>query len=223
MENMIKNQKKQKNRSKRRPIIMLLFAFLLLCLAAGILLLRRRMPAKAVKLVPEREIACDQPVFYRQNDSEWGDEQMGASRDTMKRSGCLVTCIAASLEMQTQRVDTQFHLTPGELNRQLTAHGVYDAHGNILWQPLREFLPEWEIETPGKVRAQEVESLLEDGFYPIVKVKMPVSGASHWVLLLEARGGDYYCMDPLHGDGETVPLSKFHDEVYAVRYLRPKH
>lgn len=216
-------RKNQGNRKLFRSIILFLLALLLLCLAAGILLLRRRMPAKAVKLVPDGEITCENPVFYRQNDPEWGEEPMGASRDTMKRSGCLVTCIAASLEMQTQREDAQFHLTPGELNRQLTAQGVYDDNGNILWQPLREFLPEWEIETPEKVKAEVVETLLAEGFYPIVKVKMPVSGANHWVLLLEARGGTYYCMDPLNGDGEPVPLSNFHDEVYALRYLRLRH
>jgi len=179
----------------------------------------RRRPVAGIEIAPGAEWVCGNPVYYRQNDEEWKSERMGTAADTLGGSGCLVTCLAASMEMQKGAVEAGYRMTPGELNRELSENQVYDDRANVLWNPLREYLTEWTVLTPSKADGTEIERMLNDGHFPIVKVRMPRSGANHWVMLVEARDGEYYCMDPLHGADEMVPLSEFGNVVYSVRCI----
>lgn len=209
------------NNKKLKIIVIIALAALAVCaVLAGVMVVRHRQgPAEGIVVRPAGKWVCEGPVFYRQNEKEWKDDRMGAAVDTVGGSGCLVTCLAASMEMQMRTFDEGYRMTPGKLNEELSGNQVYDARGNILWNPLREYLKDWEIETPSKVQGDLIEEMLENGEYPIVKVRMPVSGANHWVLLLEARDGEYYCMDPLNGEDEMVSLEKFGNTVYSVRSI----
>lgn len=209
---------KKINRPKRGFVIALV-GFLACALLAGSLMIYRRRPVKGIEIFPETEWLCENPVYYRQNDETWSQDRMGTAVDTLGGSGCLVTCLAASMEMQGKTVDAGYQMTPERLNEEFSTHQVYDERANVLWNPLREYLTDWKVETPSRPEAETIEAMLKAGHYPIVKVRMPRSGANHWVMLMEAREGEYYCMDPLHEAEEMVPLSNFGNMVYSVRNI----
>ena len=152
-------------------------------------------------------------VFYRQDDEQWAAEMMGNSVYTLGKSGCLVSCIASAVTMAG---DEQ---TPYDLNEMFSRQSVYDAEGNLLWDALRN-TQEYEAEVFGSVTAELLTSLLKEGKYPIVRVRMYGLGNFHYVLIVKAEGGEYYCMDPLE-DG-LMPLSRYGNRVYAVRCVYPK-
>lgn len=204
---------------KRRWIVLGIIILLICAAGAGLFLLQRNRPSQGIVIHPKENWSCLQPVYYSQKDPAWGDDQMGLAPDVLKVSGCLITSIAASMSMQEAVYDSSFKLTPKELNAAFSSHQVYDKQANILWNPLREYLSGWTVLTPEKPDGDEIEHMLSKGHYPIVKVRMPSGGAVHWVLLMEARDGDYYCMDPLNEESAMVPLSQFNDTVYSVRCL----
>lgn len=207
-----------KNIKRHKTAIFMASIALLACvIGLGVFVIGRRKPAKGIEIFPKAEWECGEPVFYRQNDEVWKSDRMGEAVDTMGGSGCLVTCLAASMEMQRRTVDDGYRMTPGELNEELAEHQVYDERANVLWNPLREYLEGWTVETPSRPDGDEIEEMLREGHFPIVRVRMPRSGANHWVMLMEAGDGEYYCMDPLHGEDEMVSLSEFGNVVYAVR------
>ncbi len=56
----------------------------------------------------------------------------------------------------------------------------------------------------GSVDGKQIEALLDEGKYPIVKVKVGGDGAAHWVLIVGSDGEEYVCADPLKEDGALV-------------------
>lgn len=133
----------------------------------------------------------------------------------MGKSGCLVTCMAAAIQMENLTING---LTPGSLNQYFSKHGVYDAQGNLQWTVLRD-LGGLQLELPQHIHTNEVTEHLRRKVYPIVRVRMKGLGNFHYVLIVGAEHGTYLCMDPLNERGEIVPLSEFGNRVYAVRYI----
>ena len=68
--------------------------------------------------------------------------------------------------------------------------------------------------------AGEIDHLLEQGCYPIARVRVAGLGNYHFVLIVGAQDGEYLCMDTLNEKEEVVPLSKFWNRIYAVRYVK---
>lgn len=56
---------------------------------------------------------------------------------------------------------------------------------------------------------------LEEGYFPIVRVRMKGFGSFHYVLIVGSENGDYVCIDPL--EDEMTTLSDYAGRVYAVR------
>ena len=78
--------------------------FLIVCiLAAGIFAALQYRIRGSVKVLPDTDVAGAQPVFYSQKDIRWAEDMLGDSDYTMESSGCLVTCIAAAMEMSDIR------------------------------------------------------------------------------------------------------------------------
>lgn len=109
--------------------------------------------------------------------------------------------------------------TPYALNELFSQQDVYDAEGNLLWDALRN-TGKYEAEVYGSVTEELLPDLLKEGKYPIVRVRMYGLGNFHYVLVVKAEAGEYYCVDPLE-DG-LVPLSRYGNRVYAVRCVYPK-
>lgn len=184
------------------------------CIAAaviGFILLRFR---GSVLVHAEETISLNREiVFYRQDDEKWAAETMGDSVYTLGKSGCLVSSIASAVTMMGDEK------TPYTLNKTLSRQNVFDAEGNLLWENLRN-TGEYEADVFGNVTNELLENLLKDGKYPIIRVRMYGLGNFHYILVVKAESGEYYCMDPLR-DG-LVPLSQYGNRVYAVRCVYPK-
>lgn len=200
---------RRKTGKRACSVIVLLAGILIIVL--GFMLLRFR----GSTVVHAGEMISSNPkiVFYRQDDERWAAETMGDSAYTLAESGCLVSCIASAVTMMGNEK------TPYALNEMFSGQNVFDAEGNLLWDNLRN-TGEYEAEVFGSVTEELLTSLLKEGKYPIVRVRMYGLGNFHYVLIVKAEAGEYYCMDPLR-DG-LVPLSLYGNRVYAVRCVYPK-
>lgn len=186
----------------------ILICLLLLLLAAAVLITLRFRGSKVIHatedVLPGKEI-----VFYRQDDIRWAEDTLGSSSYTLKSSGCLVSCIASAVSMMDDKEET-----PHTLNEQFSAENVYDSEGNILWGNLRK-AGNYEVDVFSEVTSDLLTKYLKEGKYPIVRVRMKGIGNFHYVLIVKAENGEFYCMDPLK-DG-LMPLREYGNRIYAVR------
>lgn len=198
----------KKNLLKFRYIIFILF-FLILCVLAFCVI--RFRGSKSV--YPNRDIiVTENVVFYKQDDTFWAEDTLGKSEFSMERSGCLVTCIASALSMSGEKI------TPGEFNIFCSENNVYDAEGNLLWDALRKSAG-YEVKVYSEVSSETLMECLEQNIFPIVRVRVNGFGNFHYVLIVKAENGMFYCMDPLK-DG-LIPLSQYGNRVYAIRSVSP--
>lgn len=128
----------------------------------------------------------------------------------MEKSRCLVCCIASAVSMMGEEK------TPHTLNVEFSGQQVFDGEGNLLWEKLRS-IGEYEADVFGEVTSGLLMKCLKEGKYPIVRVRMYGWGNLHYVLIVKAENGKFYCMDPLQ-DGLTS-LSLYGSRVYAVCIL----
>ncbi len=164
----------------------------------------------SVRLIPEKDYTVNDSVTaYYQRDPEWKEDKLGNSSYTIGSSGCLLSCITSAIS------ETESKTTPGELNKLFSEKGVYDANGNLQWGILDE-IDGFHSEVYSEVSGEIVDKCLENGRYPIVKVRtFQGVGANHYVLIVGAENGEYVCMDPLKGYFTT--LEEYGRKIYAVR------
>lgn len=198
-----------------------IWIIIIIFLAAGVLIFFRIRGSISIK--PEKD--CPVPenvVCFFQKDPLWNKDKLGASVYTMGSSGCLTTCITSVVDMQDIEIDQiRDGLTPGTLNTLFSSHNVYDGEGNIQWEPLESLLGvSIARKQASELSDNEIDKLLEQEFYPIVRVRVSGLGNYHFVLIVGAQDGEYLCMDPLSEKEEIVPLSKFWNRIYAVRYIK---
>lgn len=202
----------------KKKYMIIFAAFWILCLTAGLgWKVYRSHGERAVYLVPKREHPLGEHIIYNQKDKEWSDDKLGDSVYTMGSSGCLTSCIAAALSTQNRVAGAGREINPGELNRLFGEMGVYNQSGDIVWEKLKEALPETEVLVASEVDPDEIEDLLDQGRYPIVKVKLGGNGASHWVAIIGTWDKYYRCMDPLDDSGLLVSLNRHENVVYRMR------
>ncbi|MBQ8541517.1 MAG: C39 family peptidase [Clostridia bacterium] len=146
---------------------------------------------------------------FCQDDARWSSDKLGASRYTMKTSGCITTSIATALSRGLDEI------TPGELNKAFSENGVYDTDGNIQWAKLDAL--GYKADVLSEVSEDEIYANLKNGQFPIVRVRVNGTGNFHYVLIVGVENGEYICMDPLKD--ELTPLSAYLNKVYAVRVV----
>ncbi len=207
---------KDEKMTKKKKVFIGILAFAV-CFFAGLLFFFRFKGDQSVAIKPKGDELAGKVTAYYQRDERWKEDTLGTSGFSMGGSGCLTSCIASALSTEAEALGTGFSITPGELNRIFGQQQVYNAQGDIVWAQIEEALPQTQVVVASSVKEKEIESLLADGHYPIVKVKVGGYGASHWVLLVGSRDGEYLCMDPLEPDGELIPLSRHGGVVYRMR------
>lgn len=188
-------------------------------MTAVLLILRVR---GSISIKPEKDFQIPENVVCAfQKNSLWNQDKLGTSAYTMESSGCLTTCITSVVDMQNIEIDqVRDGLTPGTLNALFSSHNVYDGDGNIQWGQLESLLGVSIVrEQASALSAGEIDHLLEQGCYPIVRVRVAGLGNYHFVLIVGAQDGKYLCMDPLNEKEEVIPLSKFWNRIYAIRYI----
>lgn len=120
----------------------------------------------SVRVSPSKEYSVDeQVVLYRQDNEEWADNKLGESTYSMAGSGCLVSCIASAVSNEGNVI------TPGELNIIFSENNVYDAEGNIQWGQILA-MSGYQVEVFETPSNDCIEECLNDGKYPIVRVRM---------------------------------------------------
>ncbi len=197
------------NRRSNRVKIVLSCLLLGIIVAAGFLFLRFR--GSVIVKPNQSELISSEVITYRQDDEAWSADMLGDSRFTMKSSGCLVTCIASAVSMET---GTQ--ITPGALNEIFSENQVYDSEGNVQWAMI-EKIEGYSADVFQEVSETEIAQCLVFGHYPIVRVRMCGLGNFHYVLIVGIADGEYVCMDPL--ENSLTKLSHYLNRVYAVRVV----
>lgn len=198
------------NKKKKWGMVLIIVLFLL---AAGFAAFSFRL-RHSIRIYASRDIIPDNDIiYYRQDDPLWGNEKLGSSDYDLASSGCLLSCIAASLSMQSGMEET-----PYTLNIKFSQENVYDAEGNIQWDNLKK-MEEYEVIVYEDISARLIDECLLDGKYPIVRVRMHGFGNFHYVLIVQAEDGKYKCMDPLC-DGMTE-LADYGNRIYAIRCVYP--
>ncbi len=105
----VRGNMRVRKRKRYQFFIVLLLLGILLILFAAVLFLRLR---GSVALKPSKlELPAQSITAYRQDEAAWADDLLGESSYTMASSGCLVTCIASAVSMETGTA-----ITPGSLN-----------------------------------------------------------------------------------------------------------
>ena len=167
---------------------------------------------------PETEIPLpESTVFFFQKDAEWGNDHLGTSKDTMASSGCLVSALAAGLDMQAARLGTPFSMTAGELNHVFSEKNVYTEHGAVIWGQVEQAVSGAKCQVADEVSSSLLDQWLKKGYFPVAKVRVKGTGAYHWVLFIGTEGGQFVCMDPLREEKTPVSLAEFKNRVYAMR------
>ena len=130
----------------------------------------------------------------------------------MGSSGCLTSCIAASLTAQGIH-----RFSPGELNQVFNENNVYNGQGSIVRKELEQALPYARVRLDCGTASESIDRLLEEKMYPIVKVRRK-SGAVHWIMLTgtEKDTHDITAMDPIDG---FVHMSDYDNRIYGVRVV----
>lgn len=146
---------------------------------------------------------------FRQDDARWGSDKLGASRYTMKTSGCITTSVATAVSCGLDEI------TPGELNKAFSENGVYDKDGNIQWAKLDAL--GYKADVLAEVSEEDIYTYLKNCQFPIVRVRVNGTGNFHYVLIVGVENSEYICMDPLKD--ELTPLSEYLNKVYAVRVV----
>lgn len=196
---------------KKKQIKGILSCILLMIILAAAVFFYLRLHGSVVVKPNRAGLSSGEVVIYRQDDEAWAEDRLGDSRFTMKSSGCLVTCIASAVSMETGA-----ELTPGALNQFFSDNNVYDIEGNIQWAAMEQ-IEGFSVNVFQGVSEPEIAQSLTEGHYPIVRVRMHGLGRFHYVLIVGTEAGEYLCMDPL--ENEPAKLSRYLDRVYAVRMV----
>ena len=207
---------------KKYRVVALILAAVILA-AGGVLCYRHfHQTAQPVTAEASAETAAAETVIFRQKDDRWKDDALGDSAYHMADSGCLTCCVAAALQMQQISVDgLPEDADAGAVNQFFSEQGVYDGQGNLQWDVLEQVTGVPVLrQDAAELPEGALDEYLADGCFPIVRVKMPKSGSTHYELLTGSEDGTYQCMDPLQKKEQTVPLSDFHNQIYAVRVLQ---
>lgn len=187
----------------------------------GLLLGKMRERGSIVLQATKGEsVGTEDVVFFSQLDEAWKGDGLGASSYTMGSSGCLTTCLTSAARMQGILTEEECK-DAKELNRLFSEQNVYDKEGNIQWAALEDTLGVTAVrQEAGAWDGASIESLLQHGIYPIVRVRMKRSGNFHFVLLVRSEAGEFWCMDPMVQTNQLVSLKEFGNRIYAVRYLK---
>ncbi len=205
-------------KTTKRILILLLILIVLILLGGWIL---RSHSTQPISPSPAADHIPEHVVFFRQKDDTWKHDTLGKSKYTMSDSGCLTSCLAAVFVMQNMMPEGfSGELTPGTLNTYFSEKSVYDGEGNIQWETLSQTAGvNVELKDAEDLADDELERLLSDGVFPIVKVRVNGAGSYHFVLLVSSENGEFLCMDPLKEEEKLIPLSEYGGKIYAVRYI----
>jgi hypothetical protein len=198
---------------KRKVKIALIIAGVLALAAAvvGFNVLRAVYISKVgITLRPSRDYEVREVTYYLQNDPVWSKDTIGETSQTLGGVGCLISCAASAM------TELGIDITPAELNERLSEVGGFSG-ASLIWYKIHEAIPEVDYTYSRVFSAETIENDLSEGRLPIVNVRY-FGGATHWVLIIGAKDGEFMIYDPLNREKTPIPLST-HGKVYSYRVL----
>ena len=204
------NTKLKKNIILIIILLLILFAIILTTVLFVFPFVRIRI--FGISLKPTEDIPIRQITYYTQNDTKWRNDTIGNSNSTIGGVGCVISCVSTAIsDLENKSV------TPQEFNKIMTQVEGFDG-AYLIWYKINEVFPDLNYRADRVFTRDTIESDLKNGFMPIVKVNMPVSGIEHWVIIIGAKDGQFIISDPLNGDRQPIPLSKY-GKVYKYRVI----
>jgi peptidoglycan hydrolase CwlO-like protein len=155
--------------------------------------------------------SCDDwGCYYNQRDSEWGNQLIGRSNETMAQVGCLVTAVA----MITSHYGKT--LTPAQIA----------ASSNPFFYNTADMLWTWSGSVNGVTATRSrvgynvsaLDSELNEGRPVIVRITASNSVGTHFVVITKKQDGKYMMKDPFEVDGNNIPFTDKHSlsQITAV-------
>jgi hypothetical protein len=166
-----------------------------------------------VALKPTKVLDPFDVTYYLQNDPAWAAEKLGNSNSTIGNAGCLVASIATAMDFHGVKY------TPKELNSIFRDNGVFNENGQVIWMNIKNVIPEIDYQYDRVFNSHTIETLLGDGFLPIIEVRFKGVGISHWVAVIGSDGVDFLVMDPLNQSKTPTKLTEHGGRAYAYRVL----
>lgn len=198
------------NTSKRYAVTFLIIVLIIGILGTCYIFRTRSTKLAGITLIPSRDFPVADIPYYLQNDPKWSTDKIGNTTSTMGSTGCLITCVAVSLNHLGVEV------TPQELNQALTEINGYQG-ADLIWYKINEAYSSVDYSYGRTFSSDTIENDLESGRLPIVNVR--INGvATHWAMIVGAADGDFLIFDPLNKDKMPIPLKKY-GKVYAYRVL----
>jgi len=200
----------------KRALLLCFFITLLALIVTGTILVIyvfrvTYIKANGIQLKPSRDFDVKSIQYYLQNDSEWSGDNIGKSSRQMGGAGCLVTCVASAI------TDLGVHVTPKDVNLRLTEIDGFQG-AELVWYKINEAFSEIDYKYTRVFSSKIIEDDLKAGLLPIVNVNIRGSGATHWLLIIGAKNGEFLAFDPLNSSKEPIALST-HGNVYSYRVL----
>jgi len=184
--------------------------------AAGVLMpqiIGQYIKIFGVTLTPDHDINPLYEKVYLQTDERWKDEYLADTEYTLGEQGCLTCVIAADL------CYLGYDVLPDEVNNELKSSGAYTESGELIWYKISDTFSGVEYEYKKDFSSADIIFDLEEGSLPIIKVKYKKTGIYHWVMIVGAKEGEFYIIDPLEQSEGIIPLST-HGKAYAYRVIK---
>lgn len=204
-----------------------ILAVFLLLIVAGVGFVGLRYPSAIMDIIKgsnpvsayvegAADIDLTDIATFRQDTSDWAEDTLGQTTDTMADYGCTVTSVANAI---TNITGTQ--MSPKVLNATMGEIGGYTGRGWLIWGKVAEA-------TKGAVKITVhdapthagIDACMAAGAYPIVKIKLG-GVVPHWVMLSGRQNGEYMMRDPLKGGPSDVaiPVSSRASQIHSLRCL----
>lgn len=152
--------------------------------------------------------------LYRQNDPQWGEDLLGPTEGTLGAEGCAVS--SAAMVLSSYGIDTD----PRRLNQFLNGREGYTPEGWIYWEKAAELAPDRVRHVYEDLPSYRlIDTNLLRGNPVIVRVRMPSTGTTHFVVVAGKDGFDYLTRDPGAGAAKGLyPLKDLGSKIEALRF-----
>lgn len=151
-------------------------------------------------------------IIYNQHSEPWGSEVLINSTDsppeTVGDYGCAV--VSTAIQIINSGIVTEAEFNPSIFNKWLRNYVSGDDMnwGAVNYQGKNgTFKYDTSTYLSGMLTEKAIilKQYLEQGYYPVIQVRYGISGASHYVAVLEVNGTDVIAGDP--ADGNLVTLN----------------
>ncbi|GIK84042.1 MAG: hypothetical protein BroJett025_06640 [Patescibacteria group bacterium] len=176
--------------------------------------IRRYTASKGGASILSGTTKCDDwGCYYNQRDSEWGNQLIGRSNETVAEVGCLI----ASVAMITSHYGKT--LTPAQIAG--SSNPFFYNTADMLWTWSGPVNGVMATRTRVGYNSSALDAELNAGRPAIVRISVANSVGTHFVVITKKQDGKYMMKDPYEADGNDIPFTDKHSlsQITAVDRL----